>query len=226
MAPSFTEELVRDPLGLFRHATGPKPFLPLGGGPECGPRLQRDTSQAPLLRVSSGQVWPMAGGGGQPLKGGRGQGPTARGHSRTPPPPPAPPSICLRAPGAFCGTPRCLGFLSALKFLKLVPQFRDQSPVTTMNLKPPPLQEGWACLSPSSLNIGRMTCFEPVPPGKTRVASRERPGVVGLPCTGRSPGGCSLPRSQAERLHKESDFSQPNTAGNDDLRLARPRSAS
>lgn len=166
------------------------------------------------------------GGGGQPLKGGRGQGPTARGHSRTPPPPPAPPSICLRAPGAFCGTPRCLGFLSALKFLKLVPQFRDQSPVTTMNLKPPPLQEGWACLSPSSLNIGRMTCFEPVPPGKTRVASRERPGVVGLPCTGRSPGGCSLPRSQAERLHKESDFSQPNTAGNDDLRLARPRSAS
>lgn len=87
MAPSFTEELVRDPLGLFRHATGPKPFLPLGGGPECGPRLQRDTSQAPLLRVSSGQVWPMAGGGGSPLKEAEVRAPLPEGTAGPPPPP-------------------------------------------------------------------------------------------------------------------------------------------
>lgn len=116
-----------------------------------------------------------------------------------------PPPVGLQVPGAFCGKPRCLAFLCVLKFLKLVPQFRNQSPVTTMNLKPPPLQEGRACLSPSSPNTGRL-CFKPVPPGKTRVADRERRGAVVWLWIGHSLGSCSLLRSQSGRLHKESIF--------------------
>lgn len=48
------------------------------------------------------------------------------------------PSIYPHALEVFCGKPSCLGFLFILKFLKLVPQFQNQSPVSTMNLKPPP----------------------------------------------------------------------------------------
>lgn len=95
-----------------------------------------------------------------------------------------------------------------LKFRKLVPQFRDQSPVTTMNLEPPPLQEGWACLSPSSLNTGRLTVLQAGPTRENRSCrpGGEGRGVVGLPCRGHSPGSCSLLRSRLERLHKGSDF--------------------
>lgn len=98
-------------------------------------------------------------------------------------------------------------FQFVLQFLKLVPQFQNQSPVTTMNLKPPLLQEGWACVSPSPLNTGR-PCFQPVPPGKSRVThqERERRGVAyyhGLIAA----QGIALLRIQSRRLHKESSFS-------------------
>lgn len=36
----------------------------------------------------------------------------------------------------FCGKPRCLHFLFILKFLKLVPQFQNQSPETIYSLLP------------------------------------------------------------------------------------------
>jgi len=40
--------------------------------------------------------------------------------------------------GSLLQKAKLFGFLVILKFLKLVPQFQNQSPVTTMTLKPPP----------------------------------------------------------------------------------------
>ncbi|KAF6094693.1 hypothetical protein HJG60_011803 [Phyllostomus discolor] len=174
-----------------------------GGGQESGPRFQRDVSKAPLLRVSSGQVRPRVWGAAPERRPPR-SGP----HCPRAELDPAPPSICPRVSGAFCGRPRCLGFLFVLKFLKLVPQFRDQSSVTTMNLKPPPLQEGWACLSPSPLNTWRLTALQAGPTRENRSCRPTGRGGERSGCRARahSPGSCSLLRSQLERLHKGSDF--------------------
>lgn len=156
-----------DSLWIFRHTTGPKPFLP-----------SRADKNVNLYCKGTGQMHPccshpqaghsgqsVTGCAGQHLKRGHGQGSTPQGQSHT---------MCLHA---FRGKPVFGFFLFVLQFLKLVPQFQNQSPVTTMNSKPPPLQEGWAGLYLLWIQTGR-PCFQPVPPGKSRVTNRERRGVV------------------------------------------------